>query len=145
VLIDEQGRTSLPRVVATGDVAAGYDPLAGGIVRGEHWTSALQHPNVAAAALLGVEPKPQPAHATVPYFWSDQYGIQVQFAGYRRAGDEVEIVDGSLEPDESGSRRFVAVYRRDGLPVAVLGIGIPRTFNTWRRELVKTRDRLTSR
>ena len=79
----------------------------------------------------------------MPYFWSDQYGERLQFAGYRRDGDDVEIVEGGLEPGEDGTRRFVAVYRRSGRPVAVLGIGIPRTFNKLRRELVTSREHLT--
>jgi 3-phenylpropionate/trans-cinnamate dioxygenase ferredoxin reductase component len=130
VLISANGATNLPHVVATGDCAATYSRFAGRVVRYEHWTNALQHPALAAATLLGAEPPTMPATATVPYFWSDQYGMRLQFAGHYHPGDTVEVVDGDL-----AEHRFVAVYRRDGVPVAVLGIGIPKVFARWRRQL----------
>jgi 3-phenylpropionate/trans-cinnamate dioxygenase ferredoxin reductase component len=130
VAITEGGATNLPGVVATGDCAATHSRFAGRVVRYEHWTNALQHPAVAAAALLGCDPPALPAHATVPYFWSDQYGVRIQFAGYRLPGDVPGVVDGDVS-----SRRFTAVYRRDGTPVAALAMDSPRTFGRWRRQL----------
>ncbi len=81
----------------------------------------------AVAALLGTTP---PASAPVPYFWSDQYGARIQFAGCRRQGDDVRVVEGSC-----ADRSFLAVYERDGRPVAVLGVDQPRLFTRWRRQL----------
>jgi NADPH-dependent 2,4-dienoyl-CoA reductase/sulfur reductase-like enzyme len=133
VLTDRSGATGVPGIVATGDCTRRPDPWAGRVVRQEHWTSALQHPVLAAAALLGGSPPPQPAHAAVPYFWSDQYGVRLQFAGCRRPGDEPEVVDGDVR-----SRTFAAVYRRKGTPVAVLAMNSPRVFGRWRRELAAT-------
>lgn len=66
----------------------------------------------------------------VPYFWSDQYGCRLQFAGHRQEGDQVHIVEG--HPAE---RRFVAVYRRGESPVAVFAMNQPKAFNRWRRQL----------
>jgi 3-phenylpropionate/trans-cinnamate dioxygenase ferredoxin reductase subunit len=133
VLIAPDGTTNLPGVVATGDCAATHSLLAGQVIRHEHWTNALQHPSRAAAALLGLPAPTLPANAAVPYFWSDQYGLRLQFAGHYRPGDLVEVVEGDL-----ATHRFVAVYRREGAVVAVLGIGIPKIFNRWRRELAAT-------
>jgi 3-phenylpropionate/trans-cinnamate dioxygenase ferredoxin reductase component len=130
VLIDDNGATSLPGVVATGDCAATHSRFAGRVVRYEHWTNALQHPAVAVATLLGVEAPKQPATFGVPYFWSDQYGMRLQFAGHYHPGDDVEVVEGDV-----ASHRFVAVYRRGGQPVGVLGVGIPKTFGRWRKQL----------
>jgi NADPH-dependent 2,4-dienoyl-CoA reductase/sulfur reductase-like enzyme len=130
VLIGADGTTNLPGVVATGDCAATHSQFAGRVVRYEHWTNALQHPAVAAAALLGAEPPRQPANAAVPYFWSDQYGMKMQFAGHYHPGDTVEVVEGDVAAHD-----FVAVYRRDGEPVAVLGIGRPKVFGRWRKQL----------
>ena len=130
VLISEDGATSLPHVVATGDCAATHSRFAGRVVRHEHWTNALQHPSLAAATLLGVPAPKQTATAGVPYFWSDQYGLRLQFAGHYHPGDVVEIVEGDV-----AVHSFVAVYRRDGLPVAVLGIGQPKVFGRWRKQL----------
>src|SRR3712207_9243995 len=64
----------------------------------------------AVATLLGAGgPVPTP----VPYFWSDQYGARIQFAGSRREGDVARVVEGSCD-----DRSFLVVYERDGQPVA---------------------------
>jgi 3-phenylpropionate/trans-cinnamate dioxygenase ferredoxin reductase component len=130
VLITEGGATNLPGVVATGDCAATHSRFAGRVIRYEHWTNALQHPSLAAATLLGAPSPKQSATAGVPYFWSDQYGMRLQFAGHYHPGDSVEVVEGDV-----AAHNFVAVYRRDGRPVAVLGIGQPRIFGRWRKQL----------
>jgi 3-phenylpropionate/trans-cinnamate dioxygenase ferredoxin reductase component len=130
ILITERGATNLPGVVATGDCAATHSRFAGRVVRYEHWTNALQHPSLAAATLLGAPAPKQTATAGVPYFWSDQYGMRLQFAGHYHPGDSVEVVEGDVAAHD-----FVAVYRRAGRPVAVLGIGRPRVFGRWRKQL----------
>ncbi len=130
VLTDPRGATNLPNVVATGDVAASWDGFAERVIRREHWTAALEHPARAAAQLLG-RPEPDlPPGRAVPYFWSDQYGMTLQFAGHRAEGDVPEVIEGDL-----AGHRFVVVYRRAGRPVAVLGLGLPKIFNRWRRQL----------
>ncbi|GAB6900391.1 FAD-dependent oxidoreductase [Kineosporia succinea] len=132
VLTDEAGRTSLDGVVATGDCTAMHHPFAGKIMRQEHWTHAAQHPAQAVAALIGV-PAPAVAPAMrVPYVWSEQYGKHFQFAGHHQPGDAVEVVDGDLDGEA-----FTVVYRRDGEPVGVFGVGQPKVFGRWRRELAK--------
>jgi len=127
VRTDARCATTIPSVVAAGDCAVAYHPYAGAAVRLEHWTNALEQPATAAATLLGHE------HTTktrAPYFWSDQYGARLQFAGHRRDGDRLEIVDGDPE-----ARRFTAVYRRAERPVAVFAMNQPKIFGRWRREL----------
>ncbi|MGW6891206.1 NAD(P)/FAD-dependent oxidoreductase [Streptomyces chartreusis] len=126
------GRTSLAGVVAVGDCANWYDPRAGLHRRVEHWTGARERPDAAIAALLAggaVEPGvPRP-----PYFWSDQYGVKIQFAGHAAGADSVTIEDGT--PD---GRNVLAVYRRSGIPVAVLGMNQPRLFTRWRKQITAT-------
>ncbi len=129
VVCDAAGATSRPGVVAVGDCSAWYDESSGGPVRVEHWTSAHERGPLAAATLLGLEP-PRLRGGTAPYFWSDQYGARIQFAGHARPDDEVTIEEGSAE---EGS--LLALYRRGGEPVAVLGIDRPRPFTRWRRAL----------
>jgi 3-phenylpropionate/trans-cinnamate dioxygenase ferredoxin reductase subunit len=129
VVIDESGATSLPAVVATGDCAS-VSRHAGRAVRCEHWTNALEHPATAVATLLAGGDRLPPDRPAIPYFWSDQYGARIQFAGHREDGDTVRIVDGDTE-----QRSFVAVYERDGQPVAVLGMNQPKLFTRWRRQL----------
>lgn len=123
------GRTGLPGVVAVGDCASWYDPRAGLHRRVEHWTGARERPDAAVTALLAggaVEPgAPRP-----PYFWSDQYGVKIQFAGHAAAADSVTIEEGARD-----DRNVLAVYRRSGHPVAVLGMNQPRLFTRWRKQL----------
>jgi NADPH-dependent 2,4-dienoyl-CoA reductase/sulfur reductase-like enzyme len=123
------GRTSLAGVVAVGDCASWYDPRAGAHRRVEHWTGARERPDAAIATLLAggaVEPGvPRP-----PYFWSDQYGVKIQFAGHAAAADSVTIEAGAAD-----DRDVLAVYRRAGVPVAVLGMNQPRLFTRWRKQL----------
>ncbi|MGY1644301.1 NAD(P)/FAD-dependent oxidoreductase [Geodermatophilus sp. SYSU D00703] len=127
VLTDARGATNVPGVVAVGDCAAAWSAAAERHVRIEHWTSALEQPATAVATLLGAgEPAPTP----VPYFWSDQYGARIQFAGSRREGDVARVVEG-----DCADRSFLVVYERDGQPVAVLGMNQPRLFTRWRRQL----------
>jgi NADPH-dependent 2,4-dienoyl-CoA reductase/sulfur reductase-like enzyme len=129
VVCDEGGATSIPNVVAVGDCAAWHDPTVGWPHRVEHWTGALERPAIAVATLLaggrhtGTPAKP-------PYFWSDQYGHRIQFAGIAHPGDETTFEVGNVR-DAS----FLAVYRREGQPVAVLGVDQPKLFTRWRRQL----------
>jgi NADPH-dependent 2,4-dienoyl-CoA reductase/sulfur reductase-like enzyme len=127
VLTDARGASNIPGVVAVGDCAASWSASAERHVRIEHWTNALEQPATAVATLLGAgDPAPTP----VPYFWSDQYGARIQFAGSRRGGDVARVVEGSC-----ADRSFLVVYERDGHPVAVLGMNQPRLFTRWRRQL----------
>ena len=59
-----------------------------------------------------------------------KYGRRIQFAGIAHTGDEITFEVGSVR-DAS----FLAVYRRGGEPVAVLGIDQPKLFTRWRRQL----------
>ncbi|MEV7891498.1 NAD(P)/FAD-dependent oxidoreductase [Streptomyces sp. NPDC002817] len=123
------GRTTLAGVVAVGDCANWYDPRAGFHRRVEHWTGARERPDAAIATLLAggaVEPGvPRP-----PYFWSDQYGVKIQFVGHAAGADSVTIEAGAAD-----DRDVLAVYRRAGDPVAVLGMNQPRLFTRWRKQL----------
>jgi NADPH-dependent 2,4-dienoyl-CoA reductase/sulfur reductase-like enzyme len=129
VVCDEGGATSIPNVVAVGDCAAWHEPSVGSPHRVEHWTGALERPAIAVATLLAGG-RHDGAPAKPPYFWSDQYGRRIQFAGIAAPGDEITFEVGTLR-DAS----FLAVYRRGGEPVAVLGVDQPRLFTRLRRQL----------
>ncbi|MBZ4018815.1 NAD(P)/FAD-dependent oxidoreductase [Streptomyces purpurogeneiscleroticus] len=124
VVCDAGCVTALPHVVAVGDVAR-----VGGS-RTEHWTSATEQAATAVHNLLAGETLL--AHRTVPYFWSDQYGVRIQFAGRRLPTDTVRVIDGSPE-----DRSFLAAYERDGHTTAVLALNRPRPFMKARRELMR--------
>jgi len=129
VWTDSGGATNVPQVVAAGDCAFSHSPYAGTGLRQEHWTNALQQPATAVATLLG-RTTGEAVRPPAPYFWSDQYGARLQFAGHRLPDDAVEVVEGDLH-----SRRFVAGYRRDGELVAVFAMNQPKLFGKWRRQL----------
>ncbi|MBK3573820.1 FAD-dependent oxidoreductase [Streptomyces sp. MBT65] len=126
------GRTSLAGVVAVGDCANWYDPRAGSHRRVEHWTGARERPEAAVAALLSWGAVAAEAQRP-PYFWSDQYGVKIQFAGHAAGADSVTVEEGT-----PGDRSFLAVYRCAGQPVAVLAMNQPRLFMRWRKQLAAT-------
>ena len=129
VICGSNGQTAIPNVVAVGDCAAWHDASTATTHRVEHWTGALERPAVAVAALLagGADVG---AAVKAPYFWSDQYGSRIQFAGIAAPDDEITIEEGSCD-----DACFLATYRRDGRLVAVLGVDQPRLFTRWRRAL----------
>ncbi|AVV44669.1 FAD-dependent oxidoreductase [Streptomyces sp. ID05-04B] len=129
VVCDAGCATTVPGVVAVGDVARCPHPFTGRHARIEHWSNATEQARTAARTLLtGVS---APAPRTAPYFWSDQYRTRIQLAGYVVPGAEPEVVEGDLD-----SRVFTAVYRHEGNPVAVLSLNQPKFFNRLRRTLV---------
>jgi NADPH-dependent 2,4-dienoyl-CoA reductase/sulfur reductase-like enzyme len=106
-----------PDIVAAGDVAR-WDQPDGTTARVEHWTNAVEQGAAAAVTLLRGDEAPP--FAPVPYFWSDHYDRKIQMVGRAAPGDEMSIVDGSVD-----ERRFVAAYGRHGRLVAALGVNRP--------------------
>jgi 3-phenylpropionate/trans-cinnamate dioxygenase ferredoxin reductase component len=130
VLTDPSGLTSVPHVAAVGDVARPAGPWTAVPTRVEHWTNALENPARTITALLGGDVEAM-AVPRAPYFWSDQYGVMIQFAGHREPGDPVRVVEGD---PEDGS--FVAVYDHGDEMSAVIAMNAGRSFNRLRRQLV---------
>ncbi|NHC12538.1 NAD(P)/FAD-dependent oxidoreductase [Motilibacter deserti] len=112
VLVGPDLRTSIPEVLAVGDVARprGYD---GPLARREHWDAAVRTGEGAAATLLGAEP-PAPA---APWFWTDRYGVHVEVAG-TVPQDGVPVLRGD---PESGS--FAVFFLEDGRLAAAVSVG----------------------
>jgi NADPH-dependent 2,4-dienoyl-CoA reductase/sulfur reductase-like enzyme len=138
VVCDAGGATGVPGVVAVGDCATWFDPALGHHHRVEHWTGALRRPAAAAVTLLsGGTTVPEPPGS--PYFWSDQYDVKIQFAGHVRPGDTVTVEEGDV-----AGRSFLAVYRRQDRPVAVLSLNQVRLFTRWRRRLDAVPNRTDS-
>ncbi|WP_055492966.1 NAD(P)/FAD-dependent oxidoreductase [Streptomyces sp. TP-A0356] len=136
VLCDDGCATALPQVVAVGDVAR-----VGGH-RAEHWTSATEQPRVAVRNLLAG--RTVETVRSLPYFWSDQYGSRIQFAGRRHVSDTVRIAEGAVEDGAPGADGLLAVYERDGRTTAVLSVDRPRPFMRARRELARGADPVES-
>lgn len=95
ITVDEFLRTSVPGVFAVGDCAAFWSARYGRRLRFEHWDVALRAPEVVAANLLGGAA----AYDPVPYFWSEQFGRMVQYAGYHGGADQLV-----LRGDPAGAR-----------------------------------------
>jgi NADPH-dependent 2,4-dienoyl-CoA reductase/sulfur reductase-like enzyme len=127
------GRTNVTGVVAVGDCAAWLDEESGRHRRVEHWSCAAERASLAVTALLDPGAPRQPLN--LPYFWSDQYNVRIQFAGQARDADRV-----SIEAGDPAAHSFLAVYYRDREPVAVLGANQPRLFNKWKRQLNAARS-----
>jgi 3-phenylpropionate/trans-cinnamate dioxygenase ferredoxin reductase component len=85
IAVDERLRTSAPRVYAAGDCAAFVSARYGRRLRVEHWDNALHAPAVVAANILGGDERYDP----VPYFWSEQFGRMVQYAGHHSGADRL--------------------------------------------------------
>ncbi|WP_425570307.1 NAD(P)/FAD-dependent oxidoreductase [Nonomuraea rosea] len=123
VVTDEYLRTSLPNTVAVGDCAAWWSRRWQTRLRVEHWDTALNAPEIAAASLLGEEV----AYDPVPYFWSEQFGHMVQYAGHHPAGERLVY-----RGDPGGKWSAVWLTGDDAL-AAVLAVDRPRDLVQGRR------------
>lgn len=129
--VDAGGRTAIPEVFAAGDVAAPLDPSSGRHVRSEHWEAAARQGMAAARGMLGLDP----VRSSISSFWSDQYGLRIQYLGDARAADAMSV-DG-----EPSSRDFAAWFTRAGDPVAALLVGRPHALAAARRRIELSRQR----
>jgi NADPH-dependent 2,4-dienoyl-CoA reductase/sulfur reductase-like enzyme len=116
-------------IVVAGDVARWHNPLFDESMRVEHWTNAVEQSAAAVDTLLAdAADEMAPEFAPVPYFWSDQYDVKIQFAGRATEYDALAVVDGTPE-----DRKFVALYGRAGRLVGALAMGRPRLLMQYRR------------
>jgi 3-phenylpropionate/trans-cinnamate dioxygenase ferredoxin reductase subunit len=112
ILVDEYLRTGVEGIYAAGDVANHYHPVFERHLRVEHWQNALKQGPAAARNMLG-ENEP---YGEIPWFWSDQYEHNLQYAGFHTEWDEL-VVRGSTE-----ERNFAAFYRKDERVLAAVTI-----------------------
>jgi 3-phenylpropionate/trans-cinnamate dioxygenase ferredoxin reductase subunit len=112
ILVDEYCCTNVQDIYAAGDVANHYHPVFQRRMRVEHWQNAMQQGAAAARSMLG---KGKPYDA-IHWFWSDQYDVNLQYAGYHHAWDQI-VVRGPLE-----ARTFIAFYLTQGHIDAVVAL-----------------------
>jgi NADPH-dependent 2,4-dienoyl-CoA reductase/sulfur reductase-like enzyme len=106
VLVDAALRTSDPDIYAVGDIASVDHPVLGRRIRVEHWATALNQPATAAAAMVGEEAR----YEDLPYFFSDQYDLGMEYIGHAPPGSYDQVV---VRGDLPG-REFVAFWLDDG-------------------------------
>ena len=114
IAVSETLETSAPGVFAVGDVANAHHPFYGRRLRVEHWANALNQPAAAAKAMLG---KPA-SYDRLPYFFSDQYDVGMEYTGYATEWDQVVFRGDPAE------REFVAFWIHGGRVVAGMNVNV---------------------
>ncbi|MFD7912643.1 NAD(P)/FAD-dependent oxidoreductase [Streptomyces sp. NPDC059752] len=116
IAVDSSLRTSDPDVYAVGDVAAAHHPVLGTRLRVEHWANALNGGPAAARAMLGQ----QVGYDRVPYFFSDQYDVGLEYSGYAPAGGYDQV----LIRGDAGKREFIAFWLSQGRVLAGMNVNV---------------------
>jgi 3-phenylpropionate/trans-cinnamate dioxygenase ferredoxin reductase subunit len=116
VVVDARLRTSDPDIYAAGDVANAYHPGLGRHIRVEHWANALHQPQTAARAMLGQDA----VYDNVPYFYSDQYDLGMEYAGHVEPGGYDQVV---FRGDVEG-REFIAFWLSGGRVLAGMNVNV---------------------
>jgi 3-phenylpropionate/trans-cinnamate dioxygenase ferredoxin reductase subunit len=134
VVVDERLESSIEDVFAAGDVASAWHPFYGRHLRVEHWANALHQGPVAARAMLGKDV----SYAEIPYFFSDQYDVGMEYSGFATDWDEV-VFRGDVE-----GREFVAFWLTSKRLVAGMNVNV-WDVNEEIRELIRSRRELDPR
>ncbi len=114
VVVDDRLETSVPGVYAAGDVASAWHAHYNHRLRVEHWSNALNQGLAAGANAAGG----REGYTRLPYFFSDQYDLGLEYVGRSDPGDAV-VVRGSL-PD----REFIAFWHRNGVVTAAMNVNV---------------------
>ncbi|MFF3248147.1 NAD(P)/FAD-dependent oxidoreductase [Streptomyces sp. NPDC002870] len=116
IAVDAALRTSDPDIYAAGDVAAAHHPLLGSRLRVEHWANALNGGPAAARAMLGKDV----SYDRIPYFFSDQYDLGLEYSGWAPPGSYEQVV---LRGDV-GKREFIAFWLKDRRVLAGMNVNV---------------------
>jgi 3-phenylpropionate/trans-cinnamate dioxygenase ferredoxin reductase subunit len=133
IVVDERLRSSAEDVFAAGDVANAWHPFYKQQIRVEHWANALNQGPAAARAMLGDED----GYERLPYFFSDQYDVGMEYSGHATEWDEV-VFRGSRDSGE-----FVAFWLQDGRVIAGMNVNI-WDVNQHVQELIRSRARVST-
>ncbi|MEU1597817.1 FAD-dependent oxidoreductase [Streptomyces sp. NPDC005708] len=116
VAVDAGLRTSDPHIYAAGDVASFRHELFGTRLRVEHWANALNGGPAAARSMLGKDI----TYDRVPYFFSDQYDLGMEYSGWAPPGSYDEVV---IRGD-AGKRHFIAFWLKEGRVLAGMNVNV---------------------
>jgi 3-phenylpropionate/trans-cinnamate dioxygenase ferredoxin reductase subunit len=114
ICVDEHLQTNVPGVYAAGDVANAQHPFYGHRIRVEHWANALNQGPVAAQSMLGRTV----AYDHLPYFFSDQYDLGMEYSGFATSWDRVVF------RGDPATREFIAFWALDGTVVAGMNVNV---------------------
>jgi 3-phenylpropionate/trans-cinnamate dioxygenase ferredoxin reductase component len=116
VVVDQALRSSDPQVFAAGDIANAYHPVYGTRLRVEHWATALHSGPAAARSMLGGEV----VYDRLPYFYTDQYDLGMEYTGYAPPGGyDTVVVRGDL-----AKREFIAFWTAHGRVMAGMNVNV---------------------
>lgn len=128
VVADDRLRTSAPDVYAVGDCASFPSGRYGERLLVHHWDNALQGPRTVAANIIGEATGELPVvYDPVPYFWSEQFGRFVQYAGHHASADR------TVWRGEPSGPAWSVCWLRENRLVALLAVGRPRDLAQGRR------------
>ena len=130
IVVDELGRTSAPDVFAAGDVTKHFSPLFETHIRVEHFQTSQRQGFAVGRAMAGAKE----AYNEAPWFWSDQYDLNIQYVGAGLPFDE-EVVRGEI-----GRPPFSVFRRSGGRLVAVIGFNDHHTVARARRVMEARRS-----
>jgi 3-phenylpropionate/trans-cinnamate dioxygenase ferredoxin reductase subunit len=116
VVTDAALRTSDPDIYAAGDVARAFHPVLGTHIRVEHWANALNQPAAAARAMLGQDV----AYDRLPFFFTDQYDLGMEYTGYVEPGGYDRVVFRG----DAGKREFIAFWLSQGRLLAGMNVNV---------------------
>ncbi|MFD7237070.1 NAD(P)/FAD-dependent oxidoreductase [Streptomyces syringium] len=133
IAVDASLRTSDPDIFAAGDVAAAEHPWLGTRLRVEHWANALNEGPAAARAMLGQEV----SYDRVPYFFSDQYDVGLEYSGYAPPGSYDQVVCRG----DVGKREFIAFWLAEGRLLAGMNVNVWDVTDTVQK-LIRSGHRL---
>jgi 3-phenylpropionate/trans-cinnamate dioxygenase ferredoxin reductase subunit len=128
ILVDAGLQTGVPGIFAAGDVANAWHPFYERRIRVEHWANARRQGAAAARAMLGQDV----SYDEIPYFFSDQYDVGMEYVGYADESDGL-VIRGSLE-----DREFIAFWTSGGRVVAGMNVNVWDVSDTIAR-LVRSR------
>ncbi|HZB06736.1 MAG TPA: FAD-dependent oxidoreductase [Thermoleophilaceae bacterium] len=114
VLVDERLRANAPGVFAAGDVANAVHPFYGEPIRVEHWSNALNQAPAAARNMLGQSV----SYDRLPYFFSDQYDVGMEYSGYARGCDRVVL------RGDPADREFIAFWMYENRVMAGMNVNV---------------------
>jgi 3-phenylpropionate/trans-cinnamate dioxygenase ferredoxin reductase subunit len=114
IVVDHRLATSNPAIFAAGDVASAWHPFYERHIRVEHWANALNQGPLAAQGMLGRDV----AYSRLPYFFSDQYDVGMEYSGFATDWDRVVF------RGDAASREFIAFWLRDERVLAGMNVNV---------------------